>query len=616
MLRKIDLLTESRFAPLILLFLFTGQIAFSFLLGCGLDRFQADGTSVFFVGGFGCILFLFLSLTIIPIYSKNYKLTRVGRVSFSSTVIFVVAICLALILCFGIFRPIAYLFPKSWASLAGWGPLVSVAIAVFLDCVFYFAGRSRTKAIPRTIEVETQNSTSVLQTALIRFAPFFFVIYLILVLAPYYTSQIPIIGTLLTSRYPKIAYRALTTAFLFAYSITIAFAFKKPLNIGWALPLTITLIAYVLAWVFLPNGYSYVSVGKMGFVTLSTVYIDFSSMIISFFLYAAEIAVFLCGVSWLPYVVRSRKTIITFFAFFVGFVSFACAFSIIYENQLYFSAFSGTGTKSIASFFHHKNEFGAMLFLGSLSSVFLFHYARGKLRFAFLGATILFFLLSIPVRCYTGLVPVLFLDGAALIYDLASLFKRKKTVFFLVMGGVLGGLIAVVVLTFNEAARNAIPFFGSVYNNLLAAEREILSRTDVWNTSYRLITGPSVFIGKTDPVANRELTSYLDMTSILSLNDYHSAFVSFYTNHGIVGLFIYVLLLIWVFRNCLRVKKSNSRLAALLIILLSAAVLFSMPESYTLFVNMSGIAFPTLCLFVIFTPYLDQEGAICAKDAR
>jgi hypothetical protein len=57
----------------------------------------------------------------------------------------------------------------------------------------------------------------------------------------------------------------------------------------------------------------------------------------------------------------------------------------------------------------------------------------------------------------------------------------------------------------------------------------------------------------------------------------------------------------------LPIRTKNPRIFFVLIVLFLSAVFFSMPETYTLFINMSASVFPINLLFLVFLPYLSSE---------
>ncbi len=596
-------------------FLFTIQFISAFLFGCGIQYLRNGQEALFWICFSLFLVLLPITSLVLPFYAKNGVSLRAFNHVFDTKAILIFSMGIGFLLSFAVLRPISYSNINSIVSLSSWGPLVALVGSLILDCFLIYLGLKE-KGVTLVSEpvwaaIQSQSKS---QNNIRKISPFFFIAYFLLIGAPYFFAQIPFLHSFFTTGTTKILFRGLTTIMLLAYAVICAKAFQKPLNLRWLFTWALAVLAYAIAWVFLPQSFSYYAVGKMGSVTESTVYITHVSMAISFFLFGAEVAIFLSCRSWL-FEAIGRKTIISFFAFAISVVFISCLVSFVLEFDAYKAVIGGSSYKGIVGIFNHKNEFGAFLFIGLFSSVFLFHYSKGKTRYLCLASSLLFLVVAFFVRCYSGLIPMLFLAIVAFFYDCTSLWKRNKIAFFVIAGSACLLLTSFLLCFLVPSIREQSKILSSLFRNLQAAEDEIRSRTDVWAAAIQLIRGPAILIGKTDAVANRELIAYLEMTSIVNLNDYHDAFISFYTNHGIIGLLFYVLTIIEAYGYTFHLTKANKRFGVLLVFLLSSAVLFSLPESYVLFINMSALAFPFLALFFVFMPYLLEENRLLKKEA-
>ncbi len=570
----------------------------AFLLGYGIDAAQAKSWVPLVVG-----LAIFpIFLIVWPLLSHYSKGFSIGHFHLDSRSLFVTSQLAGMILAYIPLRIETAFNSQGLINRTSLAPLITCFLAFILNALLFFMAYP-----PKKTEAHAVTNDNEPNNLLIRLAPLFFITYFLLSAAPYLFAKVSVINTFLTSPIPRIIYRGAVLLYLLAYSVGIAITTKTHLRLNWIPPLVLVAIAFLLAWFCEPNAFSYYAVGKMGSVTQSTTVVSTFSYAVSFFLYCAEAGVFLICLSWLSKAVTCRKTIIWFFSMMVALVFLSCAISVAIESSLYRGLFSGSGAKLITGIFHHKNEFGAFLFLGGISAAFLFRYVKVWQRYLFLTAFILFLSFSVAIRCYTGLYPLAFLAICLTIYDLAFLWKKSKVACLSLSLLTASGLIALILCVAIEPIRSKIPFFASIYTNFESIEKEIISRTAVWNATYKIVKGPAVLTGLTDAMANSQLVAYLQMTTIVNLNDFHDAFVFFYANHGLVGLACYVYVLIYVFDISVFRVRSRRRLCILMTILFASSILFSMPESYVLFVNMSAIAFPTMMLFVICAPFLAEE---------
>ena len=596
-------------AFLLTLLLMSIQLAGSFLIGCGFAESKSEASVLFWVGAPITLLATLALIVLAPILWRQSHATVVFKQNFYARHRFIIALLLSCIFDFGVFQIVSSLVPESAVATSGWGSLCAVFVAVALDSLLFFTGTPKETVSPKHEDERTQ-----IQRRYQEVSPFFLVLYFLLILAPYVFAKVPELDAFFTSGTTKIIFRGITTAIYLGYAIAGSIIFRKPLNLKWTAPFILLILCYGLAWLFNSKEFVHFFLDAPGSVVIATEVSSAQSISLTFFLLCAESAVFLVSASWLPYSIGSRKTIIAFFSALLLLALAASIYSLFAEAEAYAESFSGHGVKTISSFFHHKNEFGAFLFLGCLAcsflSIYLHHWTKYLTRIAF----VFLLVISAFVKCFTAFVPILVLGIILLVVDLSYLRKRNKWSFWLSLAVLFVVIVSLVLMTYIEPVRQNVKLFASIYNVVQQTEAEIISRTKIWNLVYRVVVGPSVFIGKTDAIASTEL-----MAITLKNGDFHSSFVSFYAAHGIAGLFVYLVLIIYAYRESLSIYRADKRLSILLVGILSASVLLSMPESYTLFINASSIALPTLLLFYVFLPFIKAEAVgpmSCKEDSN
>jgi O-antigen ligase len=114
-------------------------------------------------------------------------------------------------------------------------------------------------------------------------------------------------------------------------------------------------------------------------------------------------------------------------------------------------------------------------------------------------------------------------------------------------------------------------------------------------------------IGETDVVANSQLTMIEQMAGDTTYDDYHSAFVSFYSGFGLSGLLVYLSMYAFALKGIRKIRDANSKVWFAALVLFFGAILFSMPETYTMFVNMSASVFPINLLLLVYPRFLSKE---------
>jgi hypothetical protein len=438
----------------------------------------------------------------------------------------------------------------------------------------------------------------------------FLISYFLLISAPYCFALVPSINAFFVGTITKMAYRGLTCLYFFGYSFLLMKANKTRLNWSWAVLLLSSVTLYVLAWLLVPKEFSYYVLTSNNILTFYDVSIGNFYIFVAFGSYTLECLVFLCLISFFPRGITSKKAVIFPLLVVILLTLSSCIFSVFRESNKYLAFFTSSSdpTKSIASWYHSKNAFGIFLFNGSVSSLFLFCFLHSKWRFSFVIIFLVFFGFSYVIQCNTAAVSS-GVVGLVLLFIYFSKTKRRfPWLFYSVLTIICLIVLGVVLGTTIPQLRSHFPPFQKIYISLeKLTTDEVYSRTGLWNYCLSLIKGPFVLVGETDVIANTQLTMIERMNNNTMFDDFHSAFVSFYSAHGLCGLCLYLGAHAYALKQICLVKKTNPLMYAFLFDLFIGAVLFSMPETYTLFISMSASVFPISLMLLVYPTFLSGE---------
>jgi hypothetical protein len=440
------------------------------------------------------------------------------------------------------------------------------------------------------------------------FLLFFLISYFAAIVLPYCFRLVPALNSFFLSTGSKLAYRGMTVLYFLVYSSLVGIANQRKIKIHWAVLLLILIAMFCLAWTVTPSSFSYVAVQfNRAFVYyfLSVGTFDF---LVSLGLFSLECILFLFLVSFLPGAVTSKKPILVFLIFVCGFCATVCLISYFLDFRLYFGlAVDGVVSEyGISSIFHNKNEFGIFVFMGCFCSAILCFFLPKKRNIVFIVSFFQFLFTSLLIKCFTAALPCLFLALALFVYKMVLFYRSSKPLFLTLLLSffvLTSGLSICVSL---PSVRSSFKLFSALYSTVTNFGDEIVSRTAVWDLTPIILDGPSLLLGKTDAIANAELSALLAVKKTAVLIDFHDSFVSFLTSHGLAGLVVYLAIHAWVVKQVGHLYKTNQQASIVLGITFFGCVLFSMPESYTLFINMSVSVFPINVVFLLFLPFLNK----------
>jgi hypothetical protein len=451
-----------------------------------------------------------------------------------------------------------------------------------------------------------------------RFLAWFLASFYLLISAQYCFAWNSTLNSFFTGSVTKILYRAIIFVYLTIYCLLLAKVNHLKPNLPWTIAMGVLILCNLLVFTFVPTTISYVFQGSNQGANLSINYVELSigwiNILTMFARFLGAVYVFLLLFSFIRPSVSSRRQVIVPMMAVVALSMVFCIYSLIVERNAYIAFFQGQEVRSqIVSITHSKNALGIFLFSGCFASAFLLKYVA-KCKWIFIPTFLLNLVIAFISGCYTAVVPIFLFAVILIINWLVGLIKssqKKKKILGLAL--TLSGCIAlavVLICVYTPSIRSQSGAWSRLYNRLSSlGSSEVSSRTKLWTTGLSVLNGPFVFFGKPDQVANVEIgiAQTVLPNSALSPEDFHSAFLSFYSSHGLIGLVIYLSVHAWVFAQLVKLHRFNSRLATYLIILFIGAILFSMPETYTLFISMSAATFPVSLLFICDIDFFQKD---------
>ena len=599
-----------------------------FLLICGFFFFGTYIDSPSSSWWVALILFLGLLLLTAPafvfqcfFYFSKPKLI-LGRKTFGRGFILLVSIMLACLLTFLVDLPFYFVDNNSWQANGSFGPLglcFGIIALVVLCCVGGgYKDTFSEKNSQRSCNPDAPSSD--FSKRINEFMPWFLCTYFLLIVLPYSFALVPAVNSFFTGLFTKLAFRGFTCLYFLVYSILLSKANRKSLNFSWLVILCLLIVCYIIAWACVPTTYVYYTTTFERGLTFHWTELGQLNNVVSLSTFVTECIMFLCLVSFFPFGVISRKAIIYPLIVVVFYALFGCLFSFAKDGSLYIDTLRGLAVEknAIRSIFHSKNAFGIFLFLGCFCSLFLIWYLK-KGKWVFFCTNAIFLITSAIIKCYTAFIPGLIISVVLLVTLLFKLRSKHKLLFSVIVTILLVTTVTVLTLTYIPDARSHSKILASLYANLEnISSGEILSRTKLWDYSLSLIHGPFVILGETDAVANSQLVILEQISNDSTYADFHNAFVSFYTGFGLSGLVAYLGLHAYSLKKIHFIRAVNRDVWMVSLVLFFGAVLFSMPETYTLFLNMSAAVFPINLILLVFPRFLSigDNNALAEKAGK
>lgn len=247
-----------------------------------------------------------------------------------------------------------------------------------------------------------------------------------------------------------------------------------------------------------------------------------------------------------------KEQIRKLFKFFIiiGFIS--CVYNYLFcfdEIQKIVTA-SSSYQVNIRSFFHNRNMFGEFMFISMLST---FYYYEGKKSKAKLLLTFLFSITAFLTFSRSAIFSVFLL----LIYFYIKKYGNKKInviVLFL-------GFIIVAYILLGPAVK-----FLNIF--IIRGDNFSTGRSSIWEYGYKVfINNPIVGVGNYTAVGLAEQAGFTH-------SQFHSFFIETLAGYGLVGLFVYAIMIIPLFKRTIHKLKITKNLYYRNCVIVSFLILF------------------------------------------
>lgn len=309
--------------------------------------------------------------------------------------------------------------------------------------------------------------------------------------------------------------------------------------------------------------------------------------------------------------VIQKKTIGILLVFtFVASVLEACS-TFVLDRDSYLSLFSlkfdNVYDLNISGTFQSKNGLGFLLFQGVLSTFVLFNYSNKIWQRILLAVGLsVVMIVSLLSFCKTSAIISAFCCFA---YVISLIFKRKQVYVrrIIFISIFLFVALAICLILF-------IPQLGSmkgVGGIIPSIRNTILERLQIWYEATYLMKVPQLFIGYSKGVSNY-LLHLVDEN--LSSYYFHNGFVTIMVNYGLIGLILYILLVVYIFKKA---KYLDESWKSVYLLVFCASIAYTCFEAYHLFLSGSPVVM-LQSILLVYLPILystKNERRVALYDA-
>lgn len=448
-----------------------------------------------------------------------------------------------------------------------------------------------------------------LRTKINAFAPIFLITYFLLLVFPYCTGRIPVLYDLVcVNVIGRVLFRLVPTGFLFTYGALAWVANRSKMRWEWLFPLVALWVAYVLAWIFTPDTYVFVSMSWNRSLTYSSTTIGWLDTAIAFGTLVAESLILLLWISIFPDVIQNRKAVFIPLIAVAAFAWLSVILSVALEWNLYVALIKGGDHKGLHSIFFQKNEYGAFMFMGTFASAFLTFFSKSKTKWAYLLSALGLTAVTMFVRCYTALMSETAVVAALLLVTIVQIKQENKRVAYALLGILTLAVAMVLIFTFTPAIRDNQPIFRVFYSSLMSIEHEVLTRTVIWKHLSDVVDGYHLFLGVTDGISDAKLGSLQIVNDEMVVSIFHNSYIAYLAIHGLAGLLVYFAFIFKAAKSCFSYKKIHLVGSLFLLCTLIGYLLQGVAETYVLFLKMSVLTLPLTWVFFVFLPAIEREG--------
>ena len=420
------------------------------------------------------------------------------------------------------------------------------------------------------------------------------ILYFVLTLLPYIFSPIPFLTSIFTNTFVNLILRGVSFLLLVIVSFFTVVR-KKPHIPLFYLCCSALLIIFCFLSIFftkttfhevydnLPYLYKTELTYKVGTISLIS---GFVSNVID--LAAGFIFLFI-----FPLVLK-KEDIILLLKIVFFFTVAECLFSLIFEYRKYIDTifgndnYNGYGIDIRASFVS-KNDFGAFLIIGFVSSLFLLFYTAEKQKIIYLIGTILISLISVLSLCKTAIIAIFVsLIILTIFYIRKLIVNRSYKKITVICSTVLIVILAlVIILSLKSDIKLISKFKDFIQNRFFGALSKAFSdRINTWIPSLKIMHGHTYFIG----YPKGSLYYAITISSNGAYHYPHNGFIQQFLCFGFLGV---VLLLYSYSIICKRISKvrHNSWIYKMLIIVFLVSIVFMTTETEIVIMSSSALVY-------------------------
>lgn len=293
----------------------------------------------------------------------------------------------------------------------------------------------------------------------------------------------------------------------------------------------------------------------------------------------------------------TKKSILIFLLIVISLSVLECFSTFVLDANDYFSILQGNFDSlyalNISGTFQSKNGLGFLLFQGVVSVIVIYSFTKKRLFKALLIISVLLFLfVQLISFCKTSFFVSALICAAFLIFCITnkqiSPKRRRIGISCSISAGCL--LLTMVIIVAIPATRNALHLSG-IYDSFLekfvgSMDSTLSARFKIWSEAFTLFKSPFLFFG-----FSRGCSSYVLqlVDSSLTSSVFHNGFLSVLADYGLIGLFMYLLVLSLVFRQVLSIdKEKNNQMRIAIVLTFIFSLFYSMFESIVLIASGSA----------------------------
>lgn len=433
-----------------------------------------------------------------------------------------------------------------------------------------------------------------------KFLVIFLASYMALLILPYIFGRVEAINDFFSGGWSKAIYRLFVMSYAFIYLALVGLSNRIKVKWYYLVGAGALLLILLISSIFSPKDI-YKLDGTLG------THISPWEYIYNFIHFFISVSLFVFIISFIHPIMDSIKVFNVALLILIGVTTFAVLLSFFLEGEELLILIKGgdAHAKDVRSIFQNKNTFGLFLFLSSIASAFLIIANSDNTKFISLYLILLLntFLATI-IGCRTAFICSIVLVFYLFVYSLIIMRKYSKKA-FVIASSIIGAIILLFTLYMAIPALHQ-EGMDSLYNivvySFLRLDDAFDQREYIWSQVPSIMQGIYIPFG-----ANFSNSAYLLVSYTHHFRDYHSAYVAWFVQMGVLGTIIYASLFGYIFYQIYRVIRKNLEQGLLVLVIFLTSILYGIPETHTLFISTSLFTFVTNLVIVVYLQYLLKE---------